>query len=168
MKIQNLQQKKWHIIDSESNGNYLKDEEIKFLTRSIESSLCDYSDAYILVTGSIRITCGNQNTKVAFKNCAPYKNCRTEINNTFVDYADFIDILMLMYNLIEYSDNYSHTSGSLWNFKRDETINNADVTNDDNAPSFKHKANIICNLSQAGTRNNVKILVPLKYLSNFW
>ena len=168
MKIQNLQQKKWHIIDSESNGNYLKDEEIKFLTRSIESSLCDYSDAYILVTGSIRITCGNQNTKVAFKNCAPYKNCRTEINDTFVDYADFINITMPMYNLIEYSDNYSDTSGSLWNFKRDETINNADVTNDDNAPSFKHKANIICNLSQAGTRNNVKILVPLKYLSNFW
>ena len=64
--------KKWYIIDSESNGNYSKDGEIKFLTRSIESSLCDYSDAYILVTGSIRITHGHQNTKAAFKNCAPF------------------------------------------------------------------------------------------------
>ena len=65
--------KNWCVIDSESKGNYSKDEQIKFLTRSIESSLGDYSDAYILVTGSIRITRGNQNKKVAFKNCAPFK-----------------------------------------------------------------------------------------------
>ena len=65
--------KKWYIIDSESNGNYSHHNPIKFLTKSIESSLCDYSDAYILVTGSIRITRGNQNKKVAFKNCAPFK-----------------------------------------------------------------------------------------------
>ena len=67
MKIQNLQPKKWYIIDSESNGNYSKDEEIKFLTRSIESNICDYSDAYILVTGNINITGGDNNAKVAFK-----------------------------------------------------------------------------------------------------
>ena len=64
--------KKWYIIDSESNGNYLKDEKIKYLTRSMESSFCDYSDAYILVTGNSNITGGNNNTKVAFKNCAPF------------------------------------------------------------------------------------------------
>ena len=93
--------KKWHIIDSESKGNYSKDEKVKFLTRSIESSLCDYSDWYILVTGSIRITRGNQNTKVAFKKCAPFKDCTTDINDTFVDYADFINITMPMNNLIE-------------------------------------------------------------------
>ena len=73
-----------------------------------------------------------------------------------------------MYNLIEYSDNYSDTSGILWNFKRDEIINNADVTNDDNAPSFKYKANLIGNTENNGTKNGVKIAVPLKYLSNFW
>ena len=73
-----------------------------------------------------------------------------------------------MYNLIEYSDNYSDTSGSLWNFKRDEIINNADVTNDDNAPSFKYKANLIGNTETDGTKKGVKIAVPLKYLSNFW
>ena len=80
---------------------------------------------------------------------------------------------MPMYNLIEYSGNYSDTSGSLWQFKRDEIDNNTDVTNDNNAPSFKYKANLIGNLSQARTKNNVKIKVIVKkkkinYLSNFW
>ena len=74
---------------------------------------------------------------------------------------------MLMYNLIEYSDNCSDTSGSLWNVKRDEIEENNNLTAD-NSSSFKYKSNIIDNLSQAGTRNNVKIVVPLKYLSNFW
>ena len=111
--------KKWYIIDSESNGNYSKDEEIKFLTRSIESSLCDYSDAHILVTGNITVAGGNANAKVTFKNCAPFKECRTEINETFVDKTEHINIAMPMYNLIEYSDNYSDTSGSLWQFKRE-------------------------------------------------
>ena len=73
-----------------------------------------------------------------------------------------------MYNLIEYSDNYSDTSGSLWNFKRDEITNNANVTNDDNAPSFKYKANLIANTESDGTKNGVKIAVRLKYFSNFW
>ena len=123
---------------------------------------------HILVTGKIIVTGGNANTKVAFKNCAPFKECRTEINETFVDDAEHINIAMPMYNLIEYSDNYSDTSGSLWNFKRDEIINNADVTNDDNAPSFKYKANLIGNTENNGTKNGVKIVVPLKYLSNFW
>ena len=66
---------KWYIIDSESNGNYSHENEIKFLASSLESSLCDYSDAHILVTGNINVTAGD-NTKVAFKNCAPFKKCR--------------------------------------------------------------------------------------------
>ena len=73
-----------------------------------------------------------------------------------------------MYNLIEYCDNYSDSSGSLWGFKRDEIANNANVTNDDNAPSFKYKASIIGNTEDNGRKNGVKIAVPLKYLSNFW
>ena len=75
---------------------------------------------------------------------------------------------MPMYNLIEYSDNYSDTSGSLRNFKRDAIINNEDITNNNNAPSFKYKANIIGNTENSGTKNGVKIAVPLKYLSNVW
>ena len=75
---------------------------------------------------------------------------------------------MPMYNLIEYSDNYSDTSGSLLQFKRDEMTNNADVTNDNNAPSLKYKASIIGNTENNERKNGVKIALPLKYLSNFW
>ena len=159
--------KKWYIIDSESKGNYSHHNPIKFLTSSLESSLCDYSDAYILVTGNINVTGGDANTKVAFKNCAPFKKCRTEINETFVDDAEHINIAMPMYNLIEYSDNYSDTSGNLWQFKRDEIEENVDLTVD-NLSSFKYKSNIIGNLTIAETKNNVKTVVPLKHLSNFW
>ena len=68
--------KKWHVADSEANGNYSKDEEIKFLTSSIESSLCDYSHVYILVTGNINVIGGDSNTKIPFQNCAPFEKCR--------------------------------------------------------------------------------------------
>ena len=159
--------KKWYIIDSESNGNYSQNGEIKFLTRSIESSFCDHSDAYILVTGNITATPNNAAKQAVLKNYAPFEKCRTEINETFIDEATHINITRFMYNLIEYSDNYSDTSGSLWQFKRDEIVNNADVSND-NAPSFKHKASIIGNTKANGTKNKGKIAVPLKYLSNFW
>ena len=75
--------------------------------------------------------------QVAFKKCAPFKDCRTEINDTFVDYVDSINIAMPMYTLIEHSGNYSDISGSLWGLKRYEIANNANVTNDDNAPWSK-------------------------------
>ena len=158
--------KECYIIDSESKGNYSHENPITFLI--LESSLCDYSDAYILVTGNITGTLNNAATQVVFKNCAPFEKCRTETNETFIDEPDFINITMPMYNLVEYSVNFSSTSGSLWHFGRDEIINNTDVTNGDNAPSFKHKASLIGNTENNGTKNGVKIAVPLKYLSNFW
>ena len=114
--------KKWYIIDNELKGNYSHHDPIKFLTKSIESSLCDYSDAYILVTGNISVKRRNAAdtadialgaiTQVAFKNCAPFRKCSTEIDGTLVDEANFINITMSMYNLIEYSNNYFDTSGS--------------------------------------------------------
>ena len=159
--------KKWYIINNESNGDYSHHNSIKFLTSSLESRLCDYFDAYILVTGNITVTGGNDNTKVAFKNCAPFNKCRTGINETFIDDVDFINITIPMYNLIEYSDNYFDTSGNLWNFKRDEIERDVDLTID-NASSFKYKANLIGNTENNGMKNGVKIAVPLKYLSNFW
>ena len=155
--------KKWYVIDSESKGKYSKDDDpIKFSTKSIESSLYDYSDAYILVTGNITATPNNGAAQVAFKDCAPFKDCRTEINDTFVDYADFINITMPMYNLIEYGDNYSDISGSLWQFKRDEIVNNAAVTNDNNALSFKYKASIIGNTQDNGTKKRSKNSCTIK------
>ena len=92
--------KKWYIINSESKGSYSHQNPIRFLTNSLQSSLYDYSDAYILVTGNITVTGGNDNTKVAFKNCAPFNKYRTEINETSVDEADIINIKMPMYNLL--------------------------------------------------------------------
>ena len=136
--------KKWYIINSEPKDNYSHENQIRFLTNSLESSLCDYSDAYILVTGNINVTGGDNNTKVAFKNCEPFERCRTEINEIFVDEADIINISMPMYNLIEYSDNYSDTSGSLWQFERGEIEGDVNLTID-NPPSFKYKANLIGN-----------------------
>ena len=100
---------------------------IKFLTKSIKSSLCDCSDAYILVTGDITVTGGNGNKKVAFKNCLPFKKVNTEIIGIFVDEAYIVNIAMPMYDLIQYSNNYSDTLESLWQFKRDEIANNANI-----------------------------------------
>ena len=178
MNIQSLQQKKWYIIDRETKGSYSHHDPIKFLTKSIESSLCYYSDAYILVTGDIAVERRNAADtadialdaaiQVAFENCAPFKDCRTEINDAFVDYTDFINIAISIYSLIEDSDNYSDSSGSFWGFKRDEVSNNAGVTNDDSAPSFKYKASLIADTKANGTKNGVKIAIPLTYLSNFW
>ena len=143
MKIQNLQQKKWYVIDSESEGVYSHKDETKFLKSSLESSLCYYFDAYILVTWNITVTSGNANTKVAFKNCAPFKECRTEINEPFVDKTEHINIEMPMYNLTEYSDNCSDTSGSLWQFKGDEMEGDVENHIPNNSSSFKYKSSSI-------------------------
>ena len=165
--------KKWYVIDSQTaKGKYKQGDTIKFETETIKSSLCDYSDAFILVTGNITVA-ANNDTDVAFKNCAPFSTCTTKINDVFVDEANHIYIAMPMYNLIEYSDNYSDTSGSLWQFKRDEvTDKNADLTID-NSQSFKYKAALLGKTTDvvANTNSSVKeakIVVPLKYLSNFW
>ena len=116
--------KNWVEINDESRGTYNVNNQIKFKTTMLKSSLCDYSDAYILVKGKIKIRgagddaaarqADERDKGVAFKNCAPFINCISEINNTQVDNANDIDIVMPMYNLIEYSDNYAKTTGSLW------------------------------------------------------
>ena len=134
----------------------------------LSSSLCDYSDAYILVKGKITVTVAGDNAAAiqaderdkgaAFKNCAPFTNCISDINNTQIDNAKDIFIVMPMYNLIEYSDNYSKTSGSLWQYYRDETNDNlAD------SKSFKSKIKITGKTPAAGNEKDVEIIVPLKY-----
>ena len=165
--------KKWYVIDSQTaKGKYKQGNTIKFETESIKLSLCDYSDAYILVTEDITVDAGN-NTDVAFENRAPFSTGKTEINDVFVDKANHIYNAMPMYNLIEYSDNYSDTLGSLWHFKRDDVpTDNADLSTD-NSHSFKYQAALVGKTENAaadGKRfvKNTKIVVPLKYLSNFW
>ena len=150
------------------------DTTVTFETKVIKPNLCDYSDAYILVTGSIAATGGDGNTRVALKNCAPFTKCVTHINNEHVDGANNLDIIMPIYNLIKYSDNCSDTSGSLWQFKRDEqNMSNGNPANVAiaNPSSFKYKSSLIGESTAADCNRvfkNVKIAVPLKYLSNFW
>ena len=167
-------------INDESRGAYNVDSQIKFKTTMSKSSLCDYSDAYILVKGTISVNntaaagaaANNINKKVIFKNCAPFTNCISEINNTQIDNTKDIDIVMPMYNLIEYSDNYAKTTGSLWQYCKDIPALNANdeiiiFEEGNTTDSFKFKAKITGQTGDDGTKD-VEIMVPLKYLSNFW
>ena len=164
----------WVEINDESRGAYNVNSQIKFKTTMLKSSLCDYSDAYILVKGTITINgrggdavarqADERNKGVSFKNCAPFINCISEINNTQIDNAKDIDIVMPMYNLIEYSDNYAKISGSSWQYFRDEPDDN----NIEDSESFKSKIKITGKTPNNNNVKDVEIIVPLKYLSNFW
>ena len=160
-------------INDESRGRYTTGSDIKFKTTMLRSSLCDYTDAYILVKEPIIITgagddaaarrADERNKGVIFKNCAPFTKCISKINDAEIDNAQDIDIVMPMYNLIEYSNNYSKTSGSLWQYYKDEPNDNLA-----NSESFKSKVKITGSTPAGGNTKDVKIIVPLKYLSNFW
>ena len=146
----------------------------------LKSSLCDYSDAYIHVRGTITVNntaaadsdANNTSKKVIFKNCAPFTNCISQINNTDLEKSKYLDIVMPMYNLIEYNDNYSKTSGSLWQHTKDiPAVNDnntiVNFTNNNLTDSFNFKVKMTGQTGDNETKN-VEIMVPLKYLSNFW
>ena len=135
--------KNWLEINDESRGTYTGNE-IKFKTTMLRSNLCDYADVYILVKGTIAITgsgadaaarlADEREKGVTFKNCAPFTKCISRINNTDIDTAQDIYIIMPMYKLIEYSDNYPKTSGNLWQYYKDEPNDNLG-----DSESFKYK-----------------------------
>ena len=103
-----------YVIDIQTaKGKYNQNKSIKFEKESITSSLCDYSDAFILVTGDITVNAVNDKY-VSFKNCATFSMCKAEISDVFIDEPNHIYSPMPMYNLIEYNDNYSDISRSLW------------------------------------------------------
>ena len=134
--------------------------------------MCDYAEAYILVDGTIRAAATDDNTRLALKNCAPFTKCNLEINDEHVDTAENLDIVMPMYNLIEYSDNYQDSSATLYQYKRDEPPEGdavADLTAD-NSNFLKYKISLLGDPVVANNvaRINVKVVVPLKYLSNFF
>ena len=101
----------------------------------LKSNLCDYADAYILVKGTTTINgagddaatrrADERNKGVTFKDCAPFTKCISKINDTEIENVQVIDIVMPTYNLIEYRDNYSKTSGSLWEYYKDEPNDNS-------------------------------------------
>ena len=168
------------IMNDQNNGQYGRgnenDSTIKFETKVIKPNLCDSLDAYILATGDIKVVAVAIDTNVVFKNCAPFTRCVTHINDEHVETAENLDIIMPMYNLIEYSDNYADSSGSLYQFKRDEPpMNNAVNPNNvalDNSTSFKYKASLLGKATVADGNDrslkNAKTVVRLKYLSNFF
>ena len=175
--------KKCYIINDENNTNYGVNKDtgennpdtIKYDTRVLKPNLCDYTEAYILVDGTIRAINAVNATRLALKNCAPFTKCNLEINDEHVDTAENLDIVMSMYNLIEYSDNYQDSSATLYQYKRDEPPE-ADSVADlktNNSDSLKYKIKLLDNVTEvvgdaAGVRRlNVKVVVPLKYLSNF-
>ena len=172
--------KKWYIINDENNTNYGVNKDtgadnpdtIKYDTRVLKPNLCDYAEAYILVGGTITAAAADANTRLALKNCAPFTKCNLEINDEHVDTAENLDIVMPMYNLIEYSDNYQDSSATLYQYKRDEPPE-ANAINDlttNTSSSFKYKVSLLGNPVVANNiaRRNVKVVAPVKYLSNFF
>ena len=172
--------KKWYVINDENNTNYGVNKDtgannpdtIKYDTRVLKPNLCDYAEAYILVDGTIRGTGRNNNTRLALKNCAPFTKFNLEINDKHVDTAENLDIVMPMYKLIEYSDNYQDSSATLYQYKRNEPpeANAIDDLTVDNSNSFKYKVTLLGNPVVADNiaKRSVKVVIPLKYLSNFF
>ena len=152
----------------------------------LRSDFCDYSDAYIIVKGDITLTKTNgrgiidiRKRVLAFKSNAPFTNCISKINNVLIGNAEDLDIVMSMYNLLEYSKNYRKTTGSFWNYYRDRPnnppLNNYNADPITNSESFKYKSSITGKTSNANqteqrnikTKRNFEIVVLLKYLRNF-
>ena len=185
----------YNFMISGADDRYKPNKQIRFKTSMLRSDLFDYSDVYIVVKGDITLTKRNgrgiidiRNKFLAFKNHAPFTNCISKINNVLIDNADELDVVMPMYNLLEYRKNYRKTTSSSWNYYRDEP-NNPPLNDDDsptinynaepitNSESFKCKISITgksSNANQGTKQENTKIkkdfeiVVPLKYLSNFW
>ena len=181
-------------VNSLSNA-YNENKPIRFKTSMLRSNLCDYSDAYILVKGTITVTApganngannirDKRNRPLILKNKAPFVSCITRINGELIEEVDDLDIVMSLYNLLEYSKNYRKTIGSLHNYYRDELSDDADDNNFDNikivnSNTFKYKNKIIGNtyhvnagaqgydVDKNGTQE-VELAIPLKYLGNFW
>ena len=167
--------KNWIEINDDASGTHNTNSQFKFKTTMLKSSLCGYSDAKIPVKGTIIITGGpaapaeaakwtdERYKGVIFKYSKPFTDCISEINNTQADNAKYLDAVMLMYNPIEYSDNYAKWSGSLWQYYEDEPHGTMV-----NSESFKSKMNITGKTPASGNTEDVEIAESLKYLNNFW
>ena len=172
--------KKWIEVQSQSGNTYNTSKPIRFKTSMLRSDLCDYSDAYVWVKGKINVTNPNNNAnfdrRLTLKNNAPFVSCISKINGELVENVEDLDIVIPMYNLLEYSKNYEKTSGSLFNYYKNEpsktTIgagNNAINISIRNSKSFDYKTEIIGSLDAGeDEKEDITIAIPLKYLGNFW
>ena len=142
--------KKWYIINDQNNGQYGQvdenDSTLKFSTDVVKPFLVDYSDAYILVIGDIKVVGCNNNTKVAFKNCHTFTRAIIRLNDEHVETACHLGLIMNLYNLMNYSDNYADSTSSLYHYKRPDQTKNDDgtiVVIADNSISFKYQWELI-------------------------
>ena len=164
-----LATKKWIEIYDQSEKNYSPNKEIKIKTSMLRSDLCDFSGAYIVVKETITAEGDNnankRNENLAFKNNAPFINCISKINGVKIDNAEDLDVVMSIYNLLEYNKNYRKTTGSLRNYYRDEPSNPLST----NSESFKYKTSITGKTPQNNdSLTNAEVVIPLKHLSSFW
>ena len=179
-KVPRFITKKWIEVQSQSGNTYNTSKPIRFKTSVLRSDLCDYSDAYVWVNGKITVTNPNDNDnfnkELTLKSNAPFIPCISKINGELVENAEDLDIVMAMYNLLEYSKNYEKTSGSLFNYYRDEP-NEAEIANNNgainisirNSKSFGYKTEITGSLDAGeDEKEDATIAIPLKYLGNFW
>ena len=179
-KVPKFITKKWIEVQSQSGNTYNTSKPISFKTSMLRSDLCDYSDAYVWVKGTITVTDPNNNAnfdrRLTLKNNAPFISCISKINGELVENAEDLDIVIPVYNLLEYSENYEKTSGSLFNYYRDES-SEAEIANDNgainisirNSKSFDYKTEITGSLDAGeDEKEDVTIAIPLKYLDNFW
>ena len=161
--------KKWIEVYDQSEKNYNPNKEIRIKTSMLRSDLCDFNDVYIVVEGDMTLEGNNdankRNKNLEFKNNAPFINCISKINGVKIDNAEDLDVVMPMYNLLEYSKNYRKTTGSLWNYYRDKPSNPLSS----NSASFKCKTNIVGKTPEDNdSLTNAKVVIPLKHLSNVW
>ena len=161
--------KKWILVNYLSSGQY----SVSKYSAMLRSK---YSNAYIAVKGRISVGGTNnanaRNKKLTFKNNPPFRSCILKINNTYIDNKEDLDIVIPVYNLLEYSENYSKTSGSLWNYYRDEVNDSANENNDANNFTINNnKTATSKSLEYKINDNNIleaEVVAPLKYFSNFW
>ena len=169
--------KKWievHDQLGDSEDRYKPGKRIRFKTSMLRSDLCDFSDEYIVVKETITVTNPGNNAydqKLAFKNNAPFVSCVSKINHTLIDNAEDLDVVMPMYNLLQYSKNFSKITGSFWNYYRDEP--NSSANNNINysikdSKYFDYKTSITWKWESNKTEKEVEIVALLKHLSNFW
>ena len=180
MNLQNLQRENGTLLMTKIMDNMTEEmktiQPLSLKQKSLNKIfMIIYLDAYILVTGDIKVSDVAAETNVAFKNCAPFTRCVPHINDKHVEAAKNLDIITPMYNLIEYSDNYSDSSGSLYQFKRDESPMN-ESRNPlsvalNNSIYFKYKASLLGKATDDDgddrSLKNAKIIVPLKSSSDF-
>ena len=173
-KVPRFITKKWIEVNNQSGRSNSTSKQIRFKTSMLRFDLCDYSDAYILVKGKITVTNPNNNAydkKLVLKNNASFISCISKINGELIENAEDLDIVMPMYNLLEYSKNYRKTTGSLFNYYRDEPKSGAEGNLNyaiKDSKSFDYKTSIIGELEDNNTEKDTEIAIPLKYLGNFW